>query len=196
MSANHYPRSLPFRPPTPNRQPPRNPAAPNATAKPLTFWLCLAALAFALSVLAGWLLGGRPGKVPPPVPAASADANAIRQPLLETLGSLSAIHLRQSYLNIGLVADAVEKQTYTQEVGNDMLDTVLALMSTVDQQLAKLAKSELGEDDRQDVEHVQHLSALLRIQATALRAYWLTHDASQAARYHEAGEKAWTEINN
>jgi hypothetical protein len=196
MSTNHYPRSLPFRPPTANRQAPRNPTAPNATAKPLTFWLCLAALAFALSVAAGWLLGGRPGKVPPPSSPASAEPNAIHQPLLETLGSLSAIHLRQSYLNIGLVADAVEKQTYTIEQGNAMLDSVLGLMSTVDQQLAKLAKSELGEDDRQDVEHIQHLSALLRIQAAALRAYWLTHDGQQAARYHEARDKAWAAIND
>ena len=84
--------------------------------------------------------------------------------MLETLGSISAAHLYQSYLNIGLLADAVEKESYTEEQANDMLATVVNLMGTVDKQLEKLSKMDLGEDDIADVERIRDLSGLLHLQ--------------------------------
>jgi hypothetical protein len=41
------------------------------------------------------------------------------------------------------------------------------------------------------VERIRSLSALLRVQVVALRSYWSTGSPQQAARYHEAREKAW-----
>ena len=111
--------------------------------------------------------------------------------LLETLGGLSAAHLYQSYLNIGLLADAVDNKTYTQAQALEMLTTVVGLMNTVDKQLDRLAKNDLSADDKRDVERIRSISALLRVQVVALRAYWSTGSAQQAVRYHEARDKAW-----
>jgi hypothetical protein len=117
------------------------------------------------------------------------------QDVLETLGSLSSAHLYQSYLNIGLLADAVEHQSYSQAQANEMLDTVVGLMNSVDDQLARLARADLPEGDREDVEHIRDLSGFLRVQIAALRAYWLTHDAQHAARYQEARQKTWAALS-
>jgi hypothetical protein len=111
--------------------------------------------------------------------------------MLETLGGLSAAHLYQSYLNIGLLADAVDNKTYTQAQALEMLTTVVGLMDTVDKQLDRLARNDLSADDKRDVERIRSLSALLRVQVVALRLYWSTGSAQQAVRYHEARDKAW-----
>jgi hypothetical protein len=54
-----------------------------------------------------------------------------------------------------------------------------------------LIRNDLSEDDKRDVERIRALSALLRVQVLALRNYWSTGSAEQAARYQQAREKAW-----
>jgi hypothetical protein len=134
-------------------------------------------------------------------PAATATTVAETAPrpsnerMLETLGGLSAAHLYQSYLNIGLLADSVESAAYTEAQANSMLTTVSSLMDMVDRQLDKLTKGELSKDDKLEVERIRGLSQLLRAQITVLRAYWRTGDAREAKRYHEVREKAWTRLS-
>jgi hypothetical protein len=182
-----YPRGLPFQPAPP-------PVAPASSGGPLRQvlrsrreWLFAVGGALVVMVVAATVMLVNHGRVPV-VEAAPRPAN---ERMLETLGGLSAAHLYQTYLNIGLLADAVEKETYSQAQALEMLTTVVGLMTTVDRQLDRLAKNELGAEDQRDVERMRSLTALLRVQIVALRAYWSTGSAQQAARYHEAREKAW-----
>ena len=97
------------------------------------------------------------------VPAASA----IKKPdadFLEALGSLSSTHLYQSYLNIGLLADGVESETYTVEEAEQNLKAVVDMMNRVDRQHARLAKSALDPEDLQSLKQIQAISAMLQLQ--------------------------------
>jgi hypothetical protein len=111
--------------------------------------------------------------------------------LLEALGSLSVAHLYQSHLNIGLLADGVESKTSTIAEAEESLKPVLDLMAQVDASLAKIAKSELDAEDRRAVQQIQAVSALLRLQADALRAYWANGEMPQASDFQEARKASW-----
>jgi hypothetical protein len=138
--------------------------------------------------------GAPPGASPgahAPGSGSGSGSEGKNERMLETLGGLSAAHLYQTYLNIGLVADAVENETYTAAQAKEMLTTVAGLMDVVDKQLARLAKMDLSTEDQQDVQRIRTISSLMRVQIASLQAYWLTGDARHAARYHETREKAW-----
>jgi hypothetical protein len=188
-----YPRSLPFQPPQTTPASPLSAPPPHWTGALLRHWrrewLFAGAAALLLAMVATTVVVANRGNRSPG--AETAPPHASNERLLETLGGLSAAHLYQSYLNIGMLADAVEKETYTQSQAEEMLATVVGLMATVDKQLDRLAKNDLSAEDKQDVERIRSLSALLRVQVVALRAYWSTGSAQQAARYHDAREKAW-----
>lgn len=129
-------------------------------------------------------------------------AEALPERALEVVGGLTAGHLFQSYLNLGMLADSVENKVYTKEEGKKLLGTVLALMNTVDQQLARLAGSVQDMDDQKRIARVRQLTALLRAQAKELQAYWETPDAAKEARkehetkFHKAREEAWAGIKD
>ncbi|MBI1832332.1 MAG: hypothetical protein HYR84_12890 [Planctomycetes bacterium] len=118
-------------------------------------------------------------------------AFANRASFLEALGGLSATHLYQSHLNIGLLADAVESETYSVEDGENNLKSVVELMKMVDGQLAKVSKSGLEPEDQESVRQIQTVNALLRLQVDSLRAYWATGEAEDAQEYHKARKAAW-----
>jgi hypothetical protein len=109
--------------------------------------------------------------------------------VLETLGALSATHLYQSHLSIGLLADGVESEIYTIAQAEESLKPMLDMMQTIDARLAKLAKSDLDEEDRRSIEQIQAVSGLLRLQAESLRSYWKMGNAEQAQEF-EAARKA------
>jgi hypothetical protein len=111
---------------------------------------------------------------------------------LEALGSLSATHLYQSHLNIGLLADGVESETYTVADAEESLKPVLDMMKVVDARLARLAKNGLDGEDRQSIEQIQTVSSLIRVQADALRAYWATGNIEQANDFQAARKASWS----
>jgi hypothetical protein len=111
--------------------------------------------------------------------------------LLETLGSLSATHLYQTHLNIGLVADGVESEIYTVEEAEQNLQSIVAMMKQVEEQHAKLAKSGLDADDQESLRQLQAVSAMLHLQVESLRAYWTTGESVHAEQYHQARKATW-----
>jgi hypothetical protein len=136
---------------------------------------------------------------PPPRPASQPAPTARgkrsgQERFLEALGGMSAAHVYQSYLNIGLLADGVESEAYTKAEAEQMLATVAAMIDLVDRQLDKIGELDLEADDQHSVERIQELTVLLRRQASALRSYWASGDAEQIARYHEARETTWTTL--
>jgi hypothetical protein len=111
----------------------------------------------------------------------------------ETLDSLVGVHLYQSYLNIGVLADATEGEVYTALEAGKLLDRVTALMDRVDRQLGRL--EETGKvTDGKALERGRRLTALLRSQASELRQYWATDGEEHARRYHKARAEAWAGI--
>lgn len=120
-----------------------------------------------------------------------AQAKAQKANFLEALGGLSATHLYQSHLNIGLLADGVESETYTIEDAEKNLKSVVELMKHVEAQHARLVKSGLDSDDQDSIRQIQAVSAMLHLQIDSLRAYWATEDVEQANQYHLARKASW-----
>lgn len=200
-----YPKAAPA-PAMPTPAPPIRPALPPDKARPATrrHWPIICAL-LAVPLLAGLIAyrinrAPAPASAPPPPDAISAAPTPAPHPTqpaaapnecLEALGSLSVAHLYQTHLNLGLLADGVESGAYTIAEAEESLKPVVDLMTQVDARLAKIAKSELPADDRRALEQVQAVSALMRLQADALRAYWAKSETQRAEDFQAARKASW-----
>jgi hypothetical protein len=202
-SNSNYPRSHPYR-------------APAEGSRPRSLLLALGALVLVAATAGTTILllnlfaqpsqadtapekgrqaEGKPQRdKPSPRPAAHLGKKT-REQFLAALGSLSAAHVYQSYLNIGLLADGVESEAYTKAQAEEMLATVGAMIGMVDRQLDKIREMDLEGDDKDNIEEVQAIVELLRRQARALRAYWATGESEQAGRYQKAREACWASIS-
>jgi hypothetical protein len=135
------------------------------------------------------------------VPATAAKAKPAAEPgdtkevFLETLGGLSAAHLYQSYLNIGLLADGVENKAITIEAATRTLKIVTNCLSLVDRKLAKLNKAALDPDDHESLEQIKTVVELLRLQTQTLLAYWATGAAEQGEDYERTRKVSWTGLS-
>jgi hypothetical protein len=121
---------------------------------------------------------------------AGARADRVR----EALDELCTAHLYQSHFNICLLADAVEKEVYTQAQAQKFLDAVLELMDKVDRHLTRLADLAPRPEEQKKLERVTHVAALLRTEAKTLQAYWKSSDEADAKKFHNAREAAWAGI--
>lgn len=116
--------------------------------------------------------------------------------VVEALGGLTAAHLYQTYLNIGLLADAVEGEVYETAAAKKMLATVAGLTAAVEVQLAVMGKLPLKDDEKITVEQARQITTLLSAQARELRAYWDTGEKEHTARFHKARQEAWAGIKS
>jgi hypothetical protein len=128
-------------------------------------------------------------------PAIAATAPVPRDGVLQVLGGLTAAHLYQSYLNIGLLADSQENDLYSAAEATELLTKITAVMDKVDEQLAELARTRLEPEDETALARTRELTALLRRQAQALRTYWATGAKEDSDRYHQTRAQAWAGIN-
>lgn len=117
-----------------------------------------------------------------------------RERLLESVGSVSAIQLYQSYLNVGLLADAVRNQSYTKEEAADILNTIVPLMQTVDAQMRKLEDIDLDQDEAAAVKEVRRISGMISLQAEHLKAYWKTGDKTSLESFQGVRRESWVEL--
>src|SRR5438552_2181196 len=72
-----------------------------------------------------------------------------RRQLLEAVGTLTAAHCYQTYLNISFIAEAKAKGAYIDKDANKVLDSVLSLLNSVDRNLATVGKIDLDKQDRE-----------------------------------------------
>jgi hypothetical protein len=117
-----------------------------------------------------------------------------RRQLLETVGTLTAAHCYQTYLNIGFIADGKAKGAYTNQDANKVLDSVLSLLNSVDKNLGAVAKIDLDKQDRESLEQMRDLSALLRQQGKELQVYWDSGKEEDATRYDNTRKDSWAAI--
>jgi hypothetical protein len=160
----------------------------------IKFWssLCLAALA----LTAGWFsFQPVPSKAGVSEIESKEAASKERQKLLEITGTLAASHYYQTYLNIGFIADGKAEGIYGDKEANKVLDSVLALLMTADKQLEQVAKLDLEKEDRQSLEQMRKISAVLHQQGKELQAYWTTGDQERSAKYESLRKAAWTSIS-
>ena len=129
------------------------------------------------------------GDLPPAPPTAPGPA---REPSrLEAVGVLTGVHLYQTHMSIGLLADAAESDVYTTEEADKLLDGITGMMDTVEKELAALPDASLTPQDRQALLKVKDLTGVLHTQAAELRAYWNTGEKEHADNYHKARNQAW-----
>jgi hypothetical protein len=140
-------------------------------------------------------LPGEGKSVAPAKPAGVVTSPAQREAFLEALGGLSAAHLYQTYLNIGLLADGVESKAYTLDEAKSTLATVLDFMDQVEGKLTKLDRGGLEADDLEALDRIKATTNLLRLQAKTLLAFWTTSTQEQADQYQQARKAALAGLN-
>jgi hypothetical protein len=136
-------------------------------------------------------------KAPAPAakPVVEAANAAQKDVFLDALGGLSATHLYQNYLIVGLLADAVESKAISTEGAKNTLKIVADCLKVVDGKLQKLAATDLDHDDRDALQNIKAVTALLRLQSQTLSAYWSTGEMEQADQYQRARKAAWTGLS-
>jgi hypothetical protein len=163
------------------------------------------ALVLTLALTAGaFLLPGRADPQPPAAKAADtgkpaepsrpAEPAKDRRVLLEIIGTLTASHCYQTYLNIGMVADGKAKGVYSEKDAYRVLESVVSLLDTVDRKLSELSKVDLETNDRDTLEQMRKLSLLLRDQGKALQAAWDTGRPEDATKYENVRKDSWAAI--
>jgi hypothetical protein len=115
--------------------------------------------------------------------------------LLETIGTLSAAHLYQAFLNIGMLADGRAQGTYNEKEAAEVLQTVVTLVKTVDAQLISVTKLELAKEDREAMEQLRKISLLLQQEADELSAFWKSGDEARGSKYQKLREEAWQSLS-
>jgi hypothetical protein len=119
-----------------------------------------------------------------------------RERLLESVGSVSSIYLYQSYLNVGLIADAVKNDTYTKEEAAELLGTVVALLQTVDAQMQKLESIGLDQEEVAAVKQVRSISGLIKSQTSLLQTHWKAGDKGSLDRFLQVRHESWNELRD
>jgi hypothetical protein len=129
-----------------------------------------------------------------PVPTPVVDTPSKSDPhetMLDAISGLTRAHLSQTYLNIGLLADAAEKQVYSFVDANNLLDEINNFIDEVERQFIQLPPSLFKtEEDRKYMEQARSVTTLLRAETKELKAYWATGDVEHAARFQKAREEA------
>jgi hypothetical protein len=161
-------------------------------------WLTLAFLVLLLT--GGWVGGTALFAPQGSAPAARGDGpngaqegdepGEIPDAVLASLGGLIGANLHQGYLNIGIVADAVEGKLYSADEGRALLAAVAALLQATEEQIDKLPAATLQPDDRRHLELFRAALAPLKTQVAELRLYWATTSKDHAGRYQKARDDA------
>lgn len=138
------------------------------------------------------LASGTASAQPAPAKAAPADDSAV---LAETVGLIAGLQLYQTYLNIGLLADARAEGLYEASELAQLLGSVVIPLEKVEKQLEKVAKLKLPKEDLAAIARMQKVAGLLRQQGKSLQSFWDTGVADHGKKYEEARQAAWKELS-
>jgi hypothetical protein len=127
--------------------------------------------------------------------ADGAKTSAAEPNLLQTVGALAAAHYFQTYLNIGFIADGKGHGIYSEKDARRVLQSVLSVLDSVDRRLETLGQVNLNKDDRDSLEQMRAISALLRQQARELQTYWERGQDEDLARYETIRKNSYAAIS-
>jgi len=112
------------------------------------------------------------------------------------IGSLSASFLVQTYLNVGLLADASAKKDADKEQLESTLGTVEKLLSSTETHLDALAKSDsVSDEDKAFLKKIKVCYALLDEQISELHKFWKDNSEKNAKSFDAARVAAWNKIS-
>ena len=130
----------------------------------------------------------------PPAPAKTvAEENSV---LLETVGMLAGVQLYQTYLNVGLLADAYAEDVYESAEATQLLGSVVGPLEKIEKQLDKVAALKLTKEDAAAVARMKKIAGLLRTQGKSLQLYWDTGLDDHNKKYEETRQAAWKELSD
>jgi len=115
--------------------------------------------------------------------------------IMELVGLLASTHLYQTYLNIGFIADARSDETLTTAEAEEVLQSVIIPLEKIDTKLDKLAKRLKKKDDLAALDDLRKISALLRREASELKAFWATEKAADGDKYEATRKDAWKRLS-
>lgn len=115
-------------------------------------------------------------------------------PISDTLMTTTIAFLNQSYVSIGVLADAAGKDAYTDEELAEMIDLHHSLAEQVEEQLRVLAKSpDLDAEDVAAVNELAKLAQLNKWQCEALAGVY-SGDETKEKVWQQLREAAYTEL--
>jgi hypothetical protein len=148
--------------------------------------------AIALCSLVALVTLSAPAARAQPPAKAEANENAV---LAETVGLLAGLQLYQTYLNIGLLADARAEGLYEASELTQLLGSVVVPLEKVEKQLEKVAALKLSKEDAAAIARMKKTAGLLRQQGKSLQSFWDTGVADHGKKYEEARQAAWKELS-
>lgn len=115
-------------------------------------------------------------------------------PVSDTLMTTTIAFLNQSYVSIGVLADAAGKDAYTDEELAEMIDLHHSLAEQVEEQLRVLAKApDLDAEDVAAVNELAKLAQLNKWQCEALAGVY-SGDETKEKVWQQLREAAYTEL--
>ena len=125
---------------------------------------------------------------------ADAAAEAQADVVSETVGTLAGAYLNQAFLSIGILADAVGKETYDDKEALELLEVHLSLATMVEKQLQALAKvSSADQEEAATVAALIKIAAQIRTQGETLQAVW-SGDEAKAAVWEKLREETGNDL--
>ncbi len=115
--------------------------------------------------------------------------------LMESLGLITALQLYNTYLNIGLLADAGANEIYEPAALFQLLGSVVKPLAQVEKQLDKLSKLSLPKADLQSLVQLKKIVNSLQVQGKELELYWSTGMAENSKKYEAARLSAWKDLS-
>jgi len=125
-------------------------------------------------------------------PTADPDATAV---LTESVGLFASLQLYNTYLNIGILADAMAAELYPPGDVNQLLGSVVVPLERVEKQLDKISLLKLSKEDLEAVARMKEVAGLLRLQGKELDLFWGKGQSQNGKNYEAARQAAWKELN-
>lgn len=118
------------------------------------------------------------------------------QKLLETIGSLSALYIYNTYTTIGSICDGAVKEVYTDSFATAVLEEQKGMLDMVIGKMNGLVKNKTLKDPS-DVNYVNNMIPLLtglKKQAQAYIGYMQTKEATYKSEYSNTRKSNWKSI--
>ncbi|MBS0266559.1 MAG: hypothetical protein JSS02_31805 [Planctomycetes bacterium] len=120
----------------------------------------------------------------------SDDATPAEVSQLEAIGGLSMVTARNTYLLIGVTADAYAKKAYKADRVQSIMKSVIPQLDAVSSQLRKLQDSDLSEANDDFITGIVGVYSRLKRQARALSKYVAKPDEATLKDYEQARTSA------
>jgi hypothetical protein len=132
-----------------------------------------------------------PDGAAPPTPEPPLDPEKDR---LFLIGMLGGTHVYTTYLYIGVVADGLSKDLYTDEQTKELLNEVVASSDTLMRNLTRVRDGGLSEEDAAAINEMIEIHGLLQEQANAAIIYTDSRSEEDAQRFDQIRTTVWPKI--